>query len=93
MSELRRPDLHAKVATGHIQVLFNMLRGWSVQDALDAPRFCISPGLPDAPVKEAQRAGNINVEVYFEPGISSSVIEKLKGRLCSAGLIHSHLVC
>lgn len=68
-----------------------MLRGWSVQDALDAPRFCISPGLPDAPVKEAQDAGNINVEVYFEPGISSAVVEALKGRFHSAGFMHSHL--
>ncbi|KIM28864.1 hypothetical protein M408DRAFT_134450 [Serendipita vermifera MAFF 305830] len=64
---------------GHIQVLLNMLRGWTVQEALDAPRFCISPGLPDAPVKEAADAGNINSEVYFEPGISSTVVETLRG--------------
>jgi len=64
---------------GHVQVLLNMLRGWSVQEALDAPRFCISPGLPDAPVKEAADAGNINSEVYFEPGITSAVVEALRG--------------
>jgi len=79
--------LRANVSTGQIQVLLNMLRGWSVQDALDAPRFCISPGLPDAPVKEAQEAGNINVEVYFEPGISPAVVEELKGRFCSTTVI------
>lgn len=63
---------------GHVQVLLNMLRGWSVQDALDAPRFCISPGLPDAPIKEADKAGNINSEVYFEPGISDQVLATLR---------------
>lgn len=60
-----------------------MLRGWTVQESLDAPRFCISPGLPDAPVKEAADAGNMNSEVYFEPGISSSTVETLKGRSLS----------
>jgi hypothetical protein len=30
---------------GHVQVLLNILRGMSVQAALDAPRFCISAGL------------------------------------------------
>lgn len=27
---------------GHVQVLLNMLRGMTPQEALDAPRFCIS---------------------------------------------------
>jgi gamma-glutamyltranspeptidase len=26
---------------GHVQVLLNILRGFNVQAALDAPRFCI----------------------------------------------------
>lgn len=60
-------------------MLLNLLRGFNVQDALDAPRFCISPGLPDAPVKDAKDAGNINSEVYFEPGISEATLQKLRG--------------
>ena len=84
---MRGVGLRANASTGQIQVLLNMLRGWSVQDALDAPRFCISPGLPDAPVKGAQDAGNINVEVYFELGISLAVVEELKGKFFSAKVI------
>jgi gamma-glutamyltranspeptidase/glutathione hydrolase len=64
---------------GHVQVLLNILRGWSPQDALDAPRFCISAGLPDAPIKDAHSAGDINSEVYFEPGIPEEVVSKLRG--------------
>ncbi|QRV72590.1 gamma-glutamyltranspeptidase [Ceratobasidium sp. AG-Ba] len=63
---------------GHIQVLLNILRGFSVQSALDAPRFCISAGSPDAPVSGSLKAGDINSEVYFEEGISIETIEKLK---------------
>jgi gamma-glutamyltranspeptidase / glutathione hydrolase len=64
---------------GHVQVLLNILRGWSPQDALDAPRFCISAGLPDAPIRNAHDAGDINSEVYFEPGIPEEVVSKLRG--------------
>ncbi|KAH9944125.1 gamma-glutamyltranspeptidase [Epithele typhae] len=32
---------------GHVQVLLNILRGFGVQAALDAPRFCISAGSPE----------------------------------------------
>jgi len=64
---------------GHVQVLLNILRGWSPQDALDAPRFCISAGLPDAPINNAHNAGDINSEVYFEPGIPEEVVSKLRG--------------
>lgn len=64
---------------GHVQVLLNILRGWSPQDALDAPRFCISSGIPDAPVRNAHSAGDINSEVYFEPGIPEEVVSKLGG--------------
>jgi hypothetical protein len=35
--------------------------------------------MPDAPVKDAQDAGNINSEVYFDPGISAETVKALKG--------------
>jgi len=65
---------------GHVQVLLNILRGFTVQEALDAPRFCISPGMPDAEVTGAseQTAGNINGQIYFEDGIPSSTVEALR---------------
>ncbi|KAG8691718.1 hypothetical protein FRC11_012002 [Ceratobasidium sp. 423] len=62
---------------GHIQVLLNILRGFTPQAALDAPRFCISPGSPDASVNGARKAGDINSEVYFEEGIPAETIQKL----------------
>jgi hypothetical protein len=61
-------------------VLLNILRGFSPQAALDAPRVCISPGSPDAAVTNADRAGD-NSEVYFEDGISPEVVQELKGNL------------
>ncbi|KAG2369442.1 gamma-glutamyltranspeptidase [Suillus spraguei] len=44
---------------GHVQVLLNMLRGFTAQAALDAPRFCISAGMPDSDDKDpaASRLG------------------------------------
>ncbi|KAI0274735.1 gamma-glutamyltranspeptidase [Gloeopeniophorella convolvens] len=63
---------------GHVQVLLNILRGFTPQAALDAPRFCISAGSPDSAVANVSRAGDINSEVYFEEGISVDTVEKLK---------------
>ncbi|KEP55717.1 lincomycin-condensing protein lmbA [Rhizoctonia solani 123E] len=63
---------------GHIQVLLNILRGFTPQAALDAPRFCISAGSPDANVDDARKAGDINSEVYFEDGIPAETIQKLR---------------
>ncbi|TDL28692.1 gamma-glutamyltranspeptidase [Rickenella mellea] len=64
---------------GHVQVLLNMLRGFTAQAALDAPRFCISAGLPDTEVKGSNaKAGDINSEVYFEEGISEETVKKLR---------------
>lgn len=65
---------------GHVQVLLNMLRGFSPQAAVDAPRFCISTGTPDAIVRNEGQAGEINSEVYLEEGISLDTVEKLKGK-------------
>ena len=47
---------------GHLQVLLNKLRGFSVQACLDAPRFCI--------VQDGT--------IWLEDGIPSSVAEELK---------------
>ncbi|KAI9512854.1 gamma-glutamyltranspeptidase [Russula earlei] len=65
---------------GQIQVLLNILRGFGPQAALDAPRFCISPGGPDAGagMTNAGRAGDINSEVYFEEGILPETLEQLR---------------
>lgn len=69
---------------GHIQVLLNKLRGFSNQSTLDAPRFCISAGLPDNSVKNAEQgAGDIDSEIWFEDGIDPKVIEELRGERCS----------
>ena len=61
---------------GHVQVLLNILRGFTPQAALDAPRFCISAARPDS---ERDSAGDVNSEVYFEDGFSKETIEKLRG--------------
>ncbi|KAF9569880.1 gamma-glutamyltranspeptidase [Agrocybe pediades] len=63
---------------GHVQVLLNILRGFTAQAALDAPRFCISAGVPDAESKSTGAAGDVNSEVYFEDGISEETVAKLK---------------
>lgn len=63
---------------GHVQVLLNILRGYGVQAALDAPRFCISAGSPETESNQTGQSGDINSEVYFEEGIAEEVIEKLR---------------
>lgn len=63
---------------GHVQVLLNTLRGFSPQASLDAPRFCISAGLPDAGTKNAQQAGNFNAEIFFEEGIAPETVDALR---------------
>jgi gamma-glutamyltranspeptidase/glutathione hydrolase len=62
-----------------------MLRGFTAQAALDAPRFCISAGMPDAEVQGSKRAGDVNSEVYFEEGIPEATVAKLRGTF------HCHL--
>ncbi|KAJ8520095.1 hypothetical protein ONZ45_g3021 [Pleurotus djamor] len=63
---------------GHVQVLLNVLRGFTVQDALDAPRFCISPGMTDASSHQPGNVVDSNSEVYFEDGIPPATLAKLK---------------
>ena len=62
---------------GHVQVLLNVLRGYTVQAALDAPRFCISAGMPDA--KPDPKAGDPNSTVYFEDRFSEETLNRLRG--------------
>ncbi|CAF1015677.1 unnamed protein product [Rotaria sordida] len=58
---------------GHLQVLMNMLHfNMNVQAALDAPRFCIGPYIPNG------RDDYVESEVFIEDGISEQVLEKLK---------------
>ena len=72
---------------GHVQVLLNLLRGFTAQAALDAPRFCISAGIPDLEVDAKKEiviqapasTGEINNKVYFEDGIADETIAKLRG--------------
>ena len=63
---------------GHVQVLLNTLRGFTPQASLDAPRFCISSGLPDAGKKGDSGAGNVDSEIWFEDGIDATVIDELR---------------
>ncbi|KAJ3721524.1 gamma-glutamyltranspeptidase [Lentinula raphanica] len=63
---------------GHVQVLFNLLRGFTPQAALDAPRFCISAGSPETQNSTTGTPGDVNSEVYFEEGIPEETIEKLR---------------
>lgn len=64
---------------GHLQVLLNMLQhNLSAQQALDAPRFCISAGIPDDS-EDAQDAGcEISNELFLEEGISEGVRDRLR---------------
>ncbi|WVR09625.1 gamma-glutamyltransferase [Kwoniella sp. DSM 27419] len=73
---------------GHIQVLLNKLRGFSPQASLDAPRFCISAGLPDNAKKELGDAGDINSEIWLEEGIPEEVVAELRamGHQCEVAL-------
>jgi gamma-glutamyltranspeptidase/glutathione hydrolase len=54
-----------------------MLRGFSPQQAVDAPRFCISAGLGDAEVSD------INSIVFFEDTFDPDVVAKLQGKSIS----------
>jgi gamma-glutamyltranspeptidase/glutathione hydrolase len=62
-----------------VQVLLNILRGFTPQAALDAPRFCISAGMPDSESSSTGSAGGVYSEVYFEDGFSKETIAKLRG--------------
>ena len=64
---------------GHLQILSNILDyNMSPQEALDAPRFCISDG---------------EGECFFEEGLSPEVVEELKksyGHNVASAIVTSH---
>jgi len=64
---------------GHVQVLLNILRGFNVQAALDAPRFCISAALLNVGREDDGSAGDINGEIYFEDSFPQHTINVLRG--------------
>jgi gamma-glutamyltranspeptidase/glutathione hydrolase len=64
---------------GHVQVLLNILRGFTAQTALDAPRFCISPGSPNIERGDSSVAGDVISEIYFEDDFSNETINTLRG--------------
>ncbi|ODV92869.1 hypothetical protein CANCADRAFT_94507 [Tortispora caseinolytica NRRL Y-17796] len=56
---------------GHVQVFLNMHKfGMSVQEALDAPRVCVSPSVD----------GSTEAIIQIEEGIPTDVIEGLKAK-------------
>jgi gamma-glutamyltranspeptidase/glutathione hydrolase len=57
-------------AQGQVQILLNILRGYTPQSAIDAPRFCIGAGMADQ--------GDTMSGVFFEEGIDEKVVEELK---------------
>ncbi|KAF2203630.1 acylase ACY 1 [Delitschia confertaspora ATCC 74209] len=58
---------------GHVQVFLNQLVfGLNPQEALDAPRICIGPGMPDASGKMS------NAVISVEEGIRPEVVEELR---------------
>lgn len=56
-----------------------MLRGFTPQSALDAPRLCISSGSPDTQSATSGEAGDVNSEVNFEEGIPMETVNRLRG--------------
>ncbi|KAF8335010.1 gamma-glutamyltranspeptidase [Cantharellus anzutake] len=62
---------------GHVQVLLNILRGYTPQAALDAPRFCILPPLPDSEPPTSQ-TGEINATIFVDSDFSDSTIISLQ---------------
>jgi len=64
---------------GQVQVLLNILRGFTAQTALDAPRFCISPGSPNIEREDNSFAADVTSEIYFEDDFSNDTINTLRG--------------
>lgn len=59
---------------GHVQVLLNILRGFNVQAALDAPRFCID-------AEPMAHESSTTSKVFIEEGVSPDVVDELRSKL------------
>ena len=57
---------------GHVQVLLNILRGFNVQAALDAPRFCID-------AEPMAHESSTTSKIFIEEGVAPDVVDKLRG--------------
>lgn len=68
-----------------------MLRGFSPQQAVDAPRFCISAGLADAEIA-GSTAGDINSIVFFENSFDLDTVAQLKGKFFTEVTLHIELL-
>jgi gamma-glutamyltranspeptidase/glutathione hydrolase len=61
---------------GHVQVLLNMLKfRFDPQEALDAPRLCVSVGLPGKQLETGQAAAQT---VFLEEGIDEDIARELQ---------------
>lgn len=70
---------------GHLQVLLNMeVFGMNPQQALDAPRICVGPGVPS----DADAARPPSSQVYAEEGIEPAVVEGLRKLGHNVQLVH-----
>ncbi|UJR34872.1 hypothetical protein I4U23_027650 [Adineta vaga] len=59
---------------GHLQVFLNLLHyQMNIQQALDLPRFCIGPFIPNG-----NEETDCPSEIFFEDGINDEILEKLK---------------
>lgn len=67
---------------GHVQVLLNMLRGYTPQAALDAPRFCIASRNIETYILDGGLAGDSPSEVHVEEGVDEATRVKLRGEYC-----------
>ncbi|MCJ1446900.1 MAG: hypothetical protein MMC23_007408 [Stictis urceolatum] len=71
---------------GHLQVLLNMLTfKLTPQVALDAPRICTGPGMPDASSEESR--GQM---LYLEEGIAEETAQKLRNMGHRVDIVTGH---
>ena len=73
---------------GHLQVFINLIHyRMNVQEALDAPRFCIGPKIPSGTDSIEEQFPS---QVWLEEGISSSTLETLQSYGHQVQLLTGH---